>query len=154
MSDVDTSVVRLERTFEAPAADVFDAWTNPDVLRRWWAAGPDWRATGAEVDLRVGGRYRLTMQNPDTGELHAVAGEYLQVARPARLVYSWAWEGSDGTPGESSTVTVAFSELDGRTTVRLEHAGIPTAESRANHRHGWLGCLENLRGRVFATPVS
>jgi len=154
MSDVATDTVRLERTFEALAEEVFDAWTNPEVLRRWWAAGPSYRATDAEVDLRVGGRYRLAMENADTGAAHVVGGEYHEVRRPSRLVYSWAWEDSDGSSGAASTVTVDFSEADGRTTVVVEHAGLATPESRASHGHGWMACLDNLALRVFAAPVS
>jgi uncharacterized protein YndB with AHSA1/START domain len=58
-------VLRLERTFNAPAQAVFDAWTSPEVLRRWWPAGPDWDTPVAEVDVRVGGKLRLVMRRPD-----------------------------------------------------------------------------------------
>jgi uncharacterized protein YndB with AHSA1/START domain len=153
MSEVDTDTVRLERTFDAPVEDVFDAWTNPEVLRRWWAAGPSYRSTGAEVDLRPGGRYRLSMENTDSGDKHIVGGEYHEVQRPSRLVYSWAWEEPDGSSGDASTVTVEFAEADGRTTVVVEHAGLTTPESRTNHGHGWVACLDNLAARVFA-PVN
>ena len=53
----------MERRFDAAPEAVFDAWTNPEVLRRWWAAAPDWETPAAEVDLRPGGRYRLTMRD-------------------------------------------------------------------------------------------
>jgi uncharacterized protein YndB with AHSA1/START domain len=154
MSEVESDTVRLERTFDAPADDVFNAWTNPEVLRRWWEAGPSFRATGAEVDLRVGGRYRLAMENAETGEAHIVGGEYYEVRPPSRLVYSWAWEDADGRPGEASTVTVEFAEADGRTTVVLEHAGLTSDQSRADHTDGWVACLDTLAARVFAAPVS
>ena len=65
------------------------------VLRRWWAAGPDWGTPLAEVDLRPGGRYRLSMREPG-GAVHTVGGEYLEVRRPERLVYTWAWEDEPG----------------------------------------------------------
>jgi uncharacterized protein YndB with AHSA1/START domain len=55
-------VVRIERTFDAPAEAVFDAWTRPEVMRRWWHAGPDWETPEAEVDLRVGGKVRVVMR--------------------------------------------------------------------------------------------
>jgi Activator of Hsp90 ATPase homolog 1-like protein len=59
------SVLRIERTFEAPTRAVFDAWTNVEVLRRWWHAERDWETPHAEVDLRVGGAIRAVMRNPD-----------------------------------------------------------------------------------------
>ena len=55
----------MERTFQAPAQAVFDAWTSEEVIRRWWHAEHDWETTVAEVDLRVGGAVRVVMRNPD-----------------------------------------------------------------------------------------
>ncbi len=141
--------LRIERTFEAPREEVFDAWTNPEVLRRWWAAGPDWDTPSAEVDLREGGRYRLSMRNPESNETHAVGGEYREVRRPERLVYTWAWEGESPEPSET-VVTVEFTGREGATDVVLLHEGFSSAESRAAHEHGWNAVLENLQGRVFA----
>jgi uncharacterized protein YndB with AHSA1/START domain len=142
----DATVLRLERTFAAPRQRVFDAWTDPEVLRRWWGAGPDWECPVADVDLRVGGRYRLTMRNPD-GDEHTVGGEYQEIRPPERLVYTWAWEDMDAP---ASLVTVAFSEDAGRTTVVVAHSGLGTEGSRAQHEHGWNGCLANLERRVLA----
>jgi uncharacterized protein YndB with AHSA1/START domain len=72
--DVDTGAVRVERTYEAPAEAVFDAWTNPEVLRRWWRADPSHEVT-VVADVRPGGDYRLTMRRPD-GEPMVVHGTY------------------------------------------------------------------------------
>jgi Activator of Hsp90 ATPase homolog 1-like protein len=55
-------VVRIERTFAASAEDVFDAWTSPEVMRRWFQCAPDWDTPEAEVDLQVGGKVRVVMQ--------------------------------------------------------------------------------------------
>jgi uncharacterized protein YndB with AHSA1/START domain len=145
-TSTDQSTLRLEREFHAPPDAVFDAWTNPEVLRRWWAAGPDWDTPLAEVDLRVGGRYRLTMRNPSAGDEHTIAGEYLDVRRPDRLVYTWAWEPA----GQRSEVTVDFVADGDRTRVVITHAGLDTDESRAQHEHGWNACLDNLRERVLS----
>jgi uncharacterized protein YndB with AHSA1/START domain len=149
MTEIDTTGLRLERTFEAPAEEVFDAWTNPEVLRRWWAAGADWSTPVAEVDLRVGGCYRLSMEDPASGARHTVGGEYREVQRPQRLVYSWCWEHDSGEPGHVSTVTVEFRGEGERTTVVLEHTGLESSDSRDRHGHGWEACLENLQTRVF-----
>jgi len=150
------TTVRLERTFDAPARDVFDAWTNPEVLRRWWVVDPAWRTPLVEVDLRVGGSYRLSMEDPDAGTTHTVCGEYREVRPPERLVYSWAWEDEQGQAGHVSTVTVEFvaaSSAEGegeRTMVVLEHSGLESPDSRDRHGHGWNACLEMLAARVLA----
>jgi uncharacterized protein YndB with AHSA1/START domain len=152
MTDTTTdSALRVERTFEAPREAVFDAWTNPEVLRRWWGAGPDWETPVAEVDLREGGSYRLTMRDPESGMTPTVGGEYREIRRPERLVYTWAWEDMPGSQTETSLVTVEFEETDGRTTVTLVHSGLTSDGSRERHEHGWNACLDNLATRVFGS---
>lgn len=141
--------LRIERTFAAPREDVFDAWTTPEVLKRWWAAGPDWDTPAAEVDLREGGRYRLSMRDPESDETHTVVGEYREVRRPERLVFTWAWEGESPEPSET-LVTVEFNDRDGSTDLVLVHEGFSSTESSGAHEQGWNGVLENLQTRVIA----
>src|SRR2546422_7814419 len=86
--------VRLQRTFQAPREKVFQAWTRPEDLKRWSAPG-DLTTPVAEVDLRVGGRYRIDMRAPD-GTLHRVTGTYREVDPPNRLVYTWQGETTPG----------------------------------------------------------
>ena len=84
------------------------------------------------------------------GTVHTVHGQYSEVSRPDRLVYSWCWEqGGDENP-HVSTVDVRFLGEGERTTVVLEHSGLQTPESVVQHRHGWEGCVANLQARVFA----
>jgi uncharacterized protein YndB with AHSA1/START domain len=59
------NTVRIERTFQAPAEAVFDAWTSEEVMRRWWQAEHDWETTVAEVDLRLGGAERVVLRDPE-----------------------------------------------------------------------------------------
>jgi uncharacterized protein YndB with AHSA1/START domain len=143
----DTSL-RVERTFDAPAEQVFDAWTNPEVLRRWWRADPTWSTPVAEVDLRVGGSYRISMLDPDGAVRLTVMGQYREVRRPERLVYSWQWEQEDGTPGHASLVTVGFHADGERTKVVLVHSGLESASSSERHTHGWNGVLDQLQGHL------
>ena len=143
--------LRLERTFEAPRDRVFDAWVDPELLRRWWAASPNWRSPVAEVDARRGGRYRLSMEDSDTGDVHTVAGQYLEVDRPRRLVYTWTWEGepAEMAGSEDTRVTVEFHAEGDRTRVVLTHTGFASAHVRDLHVGGWGACLDNLDQRVF-----
>jgi uncharacterized protein YndB with AHSA1/START domain len=143
--------LRVERRFDASPEAVFDAWTNPDVLRRWWAAGPDWVTPTAEVDLRAGGRYRLTMRDPSSDAAHTVGGEYVEVRRPDRLTYTWAWEPEPGGPdmGPPSRVTVDFLPDGAGTRVAITHSELVGDESRAQHEHGWNAVLDSLQARVL-----
>jgi uncharacterized protein YndB with AHSA1/START domain len=139
--------VRLERTIAAPREVVFDAWLTADVLKRWWPAGADWETPIAEVDARVGGRLRLVMRSPD-GEEFGGTGEFIEIERPERLVYSWTWDGHGAHEG-TNLVEVEFRDVgDGTTLVVLTNRGLPDEEARRAHREGWETSLDNLE-RVF-----
>jgi uncharacterized protein YndB with AHSA1/START domain len=144
----DRDVLRIERTFKAPARAVFDAWTSAEVLRRWWPAGSDWETPVAEVDPRVGGGLRLVMRSPD-GEEFGGSGEYVEIAPPERLAFTWTWDGHEGHEG-TQLVEVEFAERDdGTTAVVLTNRGLPDEESRRSHREGWEASFDNL-DRVLA----
>ncbi len=138
-------VVRIERTFAAPAEDVFDAWTSPEVMRRWFHCARDWGTPEAEVDLRVGGKVRVVMRKPDGTEVEA-QGEYTLIDRPHRLVMTWAF---DDEPSNEQLIELSFSESEGSTTVLLVNSRISTDERRDAQDWGWHGCLDELE-RVLA----
>lgn len=144
MSPVETASLRVERTFDASAERVFDAWTTPEVLRRWWRASPAWTISSIELDLRVGGGYRFSMSDPASGEVHTVFGVYREVRRPARLVYTWTWEGTGPYAGHESLVTVDFRPAGESTLVVVQHAALLDDTSRTAHSHGWNGVLDSL----------
>src|SRR4030095_16894255 len=102
----------LTRVFDAPRHLVFDAFTKPELLKRWY--GPrGWSLVVCDVDLRVGGSFRFVSARPD-GKQVGQYGVYREVARPERLVNTELWE--DWNPGES-VVTTVLTERDGRTTL-------------------------------------
>jgi uncharacterized protein YndB with AHSA1/START domain len=137
--------VRIERTFAATAEDVFDAWTSPEVMRRWFHPAPDWETPEAEVDLRVGGRVQVVMRKPDGTEAEA-HGEFTLIDRPHRLGMTWTF---DDEPSNEQLIELSFSESEGSTTVLLVNTGISTDARRDAQDWGWRGCLEQL-GRVLA----
>jgi uncharacterized protein YndB with AHSA1/START domain len=97
----------IRRTFPAGRDRVFRAWTNPQELKRWSAPSDEYAIPAVEVDLRVGGRYRIEMRSA-SGEPHCAFGVYREVRPPERLVYSWAWE--DKPERGDTVVTVEFFE--------------------------------------------
>jgi len=138
-SGADTLVVR--RLIRAPRADVFAAWTQPQHLVAWW--GPkDVKCIGATIDLRVGGQYRIGNQLPDETIIW-IAGHYIDVLAPNKLVFTWSVEGHD-RPAER--VEVEFQEQDGgrATEVVVTHTAIADQQTRATHDIGWQGCLDGL----------
>jgi uncharacterized protein YndB with AHSA1/START domain len=142
--------LELTHRFAAPREEVFDAWINPDVLRRWWHAAPTWDTPLAEVDAREGGGYRLSMRT-DAGEVHTVRGEYREVRPPERLVYTWSWEeGPEMAGSENTVVVVEFLEDGDGTLVKLTHTGFGNEQVRAMHVHGWEAVLASLESSVFS----
>ena len=140
MTEDSGQVLRIERTFGAPVEDVFDAWTSPEVMRRWFHVGPDWGTPEAEVDLRVGGNVRVVMQKPDGSQAEA-HGVYTLIDRPHRLVMTWTFHDD---PANEQLIELSFSESEGSTTVVMVNSGISTDERRDNQDQGWHGCLDQL----------
>jgi uncharacterized protein YndB with AHSA1/START domain len=134
-------VLRIERTFDAPIEDVFEAWTSEQVLRRWMHANPDWETPTAEIDLRVGGRVRVVMRDPADGAEYGAVGEYTVIEPPHRLAFTWVW---DEDPDNPQMIELEFSERDGATTVLMINSGITTEQGRGSQQRGWHRCYDNL----------
>jgi uncharacterized protein YndB with AHSA1/START domain len=104
--------IRITRRFDAPPTLVWDAYTRPELLKRWLGAMPGWSWAVCEMDVREGGRYRWAWRGPDGAEL-ALGGEYLEVVPGERLVsterYDQQWYEGDAVG------TVEFTESQGRT---------------------------------------
>ena len=140
MTEESGHVVRIERTFAASLEDVFDAWTSPEVMRRWFHCAPDWDTPETEVDLRVGGTVRVVMRKPDGTRVQA-QGVYTLIDRPHRLVMTWAF---DDEPANEQLMELSFSDSAGATTVLMVNSRISTDERRDAQDEGWNGCLDEL----------
>jgi uncharacterized protein YndB with AHSA1/START domain len=132
--------LRMERTFQAPAQAVFDAWTSEEVMRRWWHAEHDWETTEAEVDLRVGGTVRVVMRDPHKDAEYGGGGRYTEIDPPRRLAFTWIWDGND----TRQLIEIDFEEASGVTTVRFSHRDLWNEEAVRSHRAGWNNCFNNL----------
>lgn len=138
------TVVRVARTYRATPAAVFDAWTSPEVMRRWWHAGPDWQTPSAVVDLRVGGGFSVVMRDAN-GVEHRGRGRYTVVEPPRRL--AWIWEG-DGAARTGSRVELTFRVEGDCTTVELIQSALPDELAGEQFTEGWRLCLDNLEGVI------
>ncbi len=136
-----SETLRIERSFNRPAEEVLDAWTSPEVMRRWFHCGPDWETPVAEVDLRVGGAVRIVMRRPD-GRTAGARGEYTLIDRPRRLTMTWTF---DDVPSNQQVIELTFEETDGATNVILTNRDISTHERRASQDEGWRLCLVELQ---------
>lgn len=135
----------LSKTIRAPRARVYAAWTDPAILREWF--GPELMTCGsAEVDLRVGGRYRIEMAAVDGSRSSVASGEYTQIVPDQKIQFTWhgCWK-----PDEISLVTVMFrdSATPNATDVTILHERIATPDSARGFEQGWTGCLNKLAAR-------
>lgn len=148
MPDADRPSLTLTRRYAAPPARVYAAWTQPALIARWWQPLPLAGPAHAEVDLRVGGRYRIVMQACD-GETHDVGGEYRVIEPACRLVFTWAWA---STPQRVSLVTVEFGADGDGTLLTLTHERFFDAAACDGHRRGWSALLEALTRGLDTRP--
>jgi uncharacterized protein YndB with AHSA1/START domain len=137
--------ITVEAAVKAPLARVWDAWSNPEDIKRWNAASPDWHTTASRVDLREGGKFSCRMEAKDGSEGFDFEGTYTRVV-PRKLI---EYRMSDGRE-----CRVEFKEDAGRVTVR-ETFDAETENPEDLQRQGWQAILDNFARHVeSASPRS
>jgi uncharacterized protein YndB with AHSA1/START domain len=140
--------LKITRTLRASRQRVFRAWTEPELMMRWFVEG-DADMTRCDIDLREGGTYRLEGLVGD--KRWTIWGSYLEVRPPERLVYTWTWKHDAGL-GESegdTLVTVEFRDRGSATELVLTHERFASIQARDEHTQGWNSCLDRFE-RVVA----
>jgi uncharacterized protein YndB with AHSA1/START domain len=133
----------IVRSFAAPLADVFAAWTDPATMREWLAPDPC-VVLEATADVRLGGAYRIVVRDP-MGNTHTTTGEYRELVPNRRLVKTWAYEGPFHKHRYPTLLTVDFRETTPRSTeITLRQDQLMTVEDREGNREGWRLCFEKL----------
>jgi uncharacterized protein YndB with AHSA1/START domain len=139
--------LRLERLIAAPPESVFELWTEPELMVKWW--GPEGYDVPAHaLDIRPGGRWRTTLRSPN-GNRVSVSGVYRAIDPPRRLVFTWGWEDDNGARGHETEVTVTFEAAPGGTRLVLLQQTFENKETRDRHGQGWsssFDCLAKLAG--------
>jgi uncharacterized protein YndB with AHSA1/START domain len=132
----------ITRTFNAPAALVFKAWTQAEHLVRW--LGPKSHpAREVEVDFREGGAWRACLRSPD-GEDLWMGGRYREISPPDRLVLTFAWDST----GFETVVTIRLEEVGERTVMHFHQAPFASVDSRDSHNEGWSSSFDRLAEHV------
>ncbi|MBB4121008.1 SRPBCC family protein [Martelella radicis] len=127
----------ITRQFSASPETVFDAWTDPNKMRAWWGL-KDAKCPTVEIDLRIGGAYRIANELPG-GRIIWITGYYKEISRPSRLTYSWSVD-----EGPEETVAISFEPNAGGTCLTIHHEGITSADIYAGHQTGWTDSLSTL----------
>ncbi len=141
--------LQVRRTFPAPRAKVYAAWTEREQLEKWMCRSSETRWTRyLEFDFREGGSYRLETGLAGSDTFH-LRGTFRTVKPPEKLAFTWAWERTSATGEkteemEETLVTVEFHERGNSTEVILTHEGFHTGEQRDRHTSGWNGCFDLL----------
>jgi uncharacterized protein YndB with AHSA1/START domain len=120
-----TDDVELSVRIDAHPETVFAYFTDPERMVAWMGLS-------AEVDARVGGQYRVRVNRGGVA-----IGEYVEIVPPARIVWTWGWEGNTEVPPGSSTVEVTLTADGDATIVRLRHSGLPDDTWFGKHNEGW-----------------
>jgi uncharacterized protein YndB with AHSA1/START domain len=136
----------IERVFDAPRELVFQAWTDPRHLAKWW--GPrDYPASQINADTRPGGKYRHCLHSTAGDMSLWLYGEFREVVPPERLVFTFAWE-EEGERGMENIVTITFADEGNRTRMLFRQAPFWSDVERDGHRLGWSSSFDRLDDHV------
>jgi uncharacterized protein YndB with AHSA1/START domain len=144
MAEEPESSITVHHHFDAVPKVVWDAWTDPAVVRRWWGSDPEGLVTSAALDVRPGGRLAISFQD-SSGEVHTCTGEYLHVAEMTELDFTWSWLSETNTP---SRVNVVFAADETGTRMRFVHGELHGA-SEHDYAQGWRRTFAKL-DRILA----
>ena len=142
--------LEIRRTIAAPVEKVFDAFTKPEIMERWFTRGAKQNQVVkvTELDLRVDGRLMLEVTTPK-GDVYRLACEYREFERPRRLVFTFVWVSHPGHG--DSVVKVDLQPLGpSRTEVRFRQEEFLSAQARKDHEGGWIECFDVLEKELPA----
>jgi uncharacterized protein YndB with AHSA1/START domain len=132
----------LTRRFRARPEKVWAAWTDPEKLIAWFCTAKAKPGSfRAELDVRVGGSYRISFDMEDSGEYSEVGGVYREVVPNERLVFTWAWH---STPERESLVTVSIKPDSAGSLMIFTHEQFFDETARDNHAKGWTELFDQL----------
>jgi uncharacterized protein YndB with AHSA1/START domain len=141
----------LNRHYPVAPEKVWRAWTDPKAIARWWGPGGPEMVSVVEVDVRVGGRFRMVFGGAE-GREHECAGIYREVVPNRRLVFTWCWPNT--TPDRVSQVTILFKPAGGGTDLEFRHEQFFDEAARDGHKRGWSESLVKLERFLAARQPS
>jgi uncharacterized protein YndB with AHSA1/START domain len=133
--------LNLQRHYPVAPEKVWRAWTDPQALKQWWGPGGPEAVSLVQLDVRVGGRFRILFGGP-RGDDHEVQGTYREVVPNRRLAFTWTWPRT--TPERESLVTITFNAVGGGTELDFVHAQHFDEKVRDGHLQGWSEAFVKL----------
>ena len=133
--------LNIQRRYSVAPEKVWRAWTDPQALKQWWGPGGPEAVSVVQLDVRVGGRFRIVFGGP-RGDEHEVRGTYTEVVPNRRLAFTWTWPRT--TPERESLVTIAFKPAGSGTELDFVHARHFDEKVRDGHLRGWSEAFVKL----------
>jgi uncharacterized protein YndB with AHSA1/START domain len=128
----DTTVYERTLAIDASPETVWEFLVDPEKLMRW-------KGINADLETQPGGIFRCEVIPG-----HIARGEYVEIDKPNKLVFTWGWDGSEDVPPGSSTIEIELASAGDSTSLRFVHKDLPNAEAIASHAHGWDHYLPRL----------
>jgi uncharacterized protein YndB with AHSA1/START domain len=128
----DTTVYERTLAIDASPETVWEFLVDPEKLMRW-------KGINADLDTQPGGLFRCEVIPG-----HIARGEYVEIDKPNKLVFTWGWDGSEDVPPGSSTIVIELASDGDGTSLRFVHQDLPNAEAIASHAQGWDHYLPRL----------
>jgi uncharacterized protein YndB with AHSA1/START domain len=128
----DTTVYERTLAIDASPETVWEFLVDPEKLMRW-------KGINADLETQPGGIFRCEVIPG-----HIARGEYVEIDKPNKLVFTWGWDGSEDVPPGSSTIVIELASDGDGTSLRFVHKDLPNAEAIASHAHGWDHYLPRL----------
>ena len=133
--------LNLVRAYPVAPEKVWRAWTDAQAVKKWWGPGPGEPVAVAELDVRVGGRFRIVFGGPK-GTDHEVQGVYQEVAPNRKLVFTWTWPRT--TPERESVITITLKASGGGTDFAFRQEQFFNEAVRDGHLGGWTSTFAKL----------
>jgi uncharacterized protein YndB with AHSA1/START domain len=141
--DTTAPTVQIRRRVKATAEEIFDLWTQPDLMARWMSPFPGAVDCKASCDLRPGGVFSLVMSSKEA--IREVSGTYVQIDRPRKLVFTWI---GPLTNDVNTLVTLELHPRGAETDLILTHERLPTRAIIEGHTRGWGNILDHLADMI------
>ena len=131
--------VNIKYLFHAPIPEVWNAWTDPAIIVKWFGSNPKGRGLYAHMNLKPGGKYEISFQEPE-GAIHTCYGVYQNITEFQKLSFTWNWVSE---PGTESFVTILLFPEGGKTLMQFAHAHVGN-KSMHNYLSGWTTTFDKL----------
>ena len=139
MQSQTNSSIRISRYFSASPQEVWQAWTDPKLVKSWFGSDPNGTVLDASLDVRLGGTFEVTFRNSDDTQF-TCTGTYQEIEKYQRLVFTWMWK---DRPEVRELVTLVFQPEQNGTLMIFEHANIDAGTTH-DYESGWNSTFDKL----------